>query len=44
MQAEDIWQLSWGNLSGAAPGGGFLLLVFREGHLAAIVPHGPSPA
>jgi hypothetical protein len=44
VQAKDIWDLGYGNSSGAAPGGGFILLAFREGRLMAIVPHGPYPA
>jgi len=44
MQAKEIWHTSYGSFSGAAPGGGFLLLAFREGRLVAIVPHGPYPA
>lgn len=44
VQGGEIWDLGYGNFSGAAPGGGFILLAFREGRLVAIVPHGPYPA
>ncbi|MBI1335980.1 MAG: hypothetical protein GC164_03350 [Phycisphaera sp.] len=38
METDDTWQLTYGNGSGAAPGGGMLTIRFKDGKVVEIVP------